>query len=50
MWYFALDQEAIWEEIMEEMSTIATKKQMEEAQARMKKKSSGVTPTCTKEE
>ncbi len=25
MWFFALDQEAIWEEIISEMSDIATK-------------------------
>jgi hypothetical protein len=24
MWYYALDQEGLWEEILEEMSSIAT--------------------------
>jgi len=28
MWFFALDQEAIWEEIISEMSMIARMKQM----------------------
>ena len=46
MWYYALDQEAIWEEILEEMSTFATKKQMEEAMALAKSKGKTFSPTC----
>jgi len=29
MWYYALDQEAIWEEIISEMSDIAQMQQMQ---------------------
>ncbi len=36
MWLFALEQEALWQEIIEEMSQIATKAQL--AQAAVKKK------------
>jgi len=28
MWYYALDQEAIWEELIAEMSTLAQMQQM----------------------
>ena len=30
MWYFALDQEALWEELLDEMSKIARIKQLQE--------------------
>jgi len=46
MWYYAIDQEAMWEEIMDQMSTIATKQQMEEAMALAKSKGKTFTPTC----
>ena len=32
LWYYALDQEAMWEEIMEEMSKIARLKQTQDGQ------------------
>ncbi len=31
MWYYALDQEALWEEILTEMSTIAQTQNMGQA-------------------
>jgi hypothetical protein len=34
MWFFALDQEVIWEEIMDEMSKIARIKLMKEGGAK----------------
>jgi hypothetical protein len=34
MWFFALDQEVIWEEIMDEMSKIARIKLMKEGDAK----------------
>ena len=30
MWYFAIEQEAIWDEIMDEMSKIASMKMLKE--------------------
>ena len=30
MWYYALDQEALWEELLDEMSKIARIKQLQE--------------------
>ncbi len=36
MWVYALDQEGIWEEMLDEMSLIARKQQIKEAQ-KMKK-------------
>lgn len=50
MWYYAIDQEALWEEILEEMSTIATKKQMEEAHTLAKSKGKQFSPTCNMNE
>jgi hypothetical protein len=32
MWFFALDQEALWEEILDQMSKIARIKQLREMQ------------------
>lgn len=46
MWYFALDQEAIWEEIMDEMSKIARIKQLQETQKLKKSAPGGVTKAC----
>ena len=37
MWFFALDQEALWEEMLDQMSLIARKQQIKEAKM-MKKK------------
>lgn len=34
MWFFALDQEVIWEEIMDEMSKLARIKLMKEGDAK----------------
>ncbi|MDG6218404.1 MAG: hypothetical protein QCI00_03075 [Candidatus Thermoplasmatota archaeon] len=34
MWFYALDQEAIWEEALDEMSKIARIKQLKEMQAK----------------
>ena len=50
MWYFALDQEALWEEIMEEMSKIARIKQMQEQQAQTKDGPSKLEKSCKGEE
>jgi hypothetical protein len=36
MWFYALDQEAIWEEILDELSKIARIKQLREAQKKSK--------------
>lgn len=38
MWFFALDQEASWEEMLDQMSLIARKQKIKEARM-MKKKS-----------
>jgi len=46
MWYYALDQEAMWEEIMEEMTKIARIKQMQEEQALKKQAPSKLEKTC----
>ena len=37
MWYYALDQEALWEEILDMMSKIARIKQLQEAKKAGKK-------------
>jgi hypothetical protein len=36
MWYYAIEQESIWEEILNEMATIAEEQQMKEVLAKMK--------------
>ena len=36
MWFYALDQEAMWEEIMDELSKIARIKQLRAAQKKSK--------------
>lgn len=46
MWYFALDQEALWEEIMDEMSKIARIKQLQEAKQLKEQGPSKMTKTC----
>ncbi len=45
MWYFAIDQEAIWEEIMDEMSKIARMKQIQENPELQKKDTSTISET-----
>ena len=37
MWYYALDQEAVWEELLDMMSKIARIKQLQEMKASGKK-------------
>lgn len=37
MWFFALDQEALWEEMLDKMSLVARKQKIKEAKM-MKKK------------
>jgi len=34
MWYFSLDQESLWEELLDEMSKIARIKQLQEAKGK----------------
>jgi len=34
MWYYAIDQEALWEELLDEMSEIARIKQIQEMKAK----------------
>lgn len=36
MWYYAIEQEGIWEEILDEMATIAEEQQMKEVLVKMK--------------
>ena len=38
MWFYALDQEAIWEEILDQMSKIARIKQLRAEQKKSKEK------------
>jgi hypothetical protein len=37
MWYYAVDQSGIWEELIEEMSTIAEEQKMSQVVSQMKK-------------
>ena len=34
MWYYSLDQESLWEELLDEMSKIARIKQLQEAKGK----------------
>jgi len=34
MWYYSLDQESLWEELLDEMSKIASIKQLQEAKGK----------------
>ena len=36
MWYYAIEQEGTWEEILNEMATIAEEQQMKEVLVKMK--------------
>jgi hypothetical protein len=36
MWYFAIEQEGIWEEILTDLANIAEEQQMKEVLAKMK--------------
>ena len=36
MWYYAIEQEGTWEEILNELATIAEEQQMKEVLAKMK--------------
>ena len=36
MWYYAIEQEGIWEEILDELATIAEEQQMKDVLVKMK--------------